>query len=44
VKEMLDIMDTYNHDDMQYRYVKTENYNNNSTLMNRGPKKVKETK
>jgi len=37
---MLDIMDTYNHDDMHHQYGKNENYNNISIMMNRTPKKV----
>lgn len=39
---MLDIMDTYNHDDMDHKYGNIENYNN-SIFMNRGLKKVKGT-
>ncbi len=40
-KKMLDIMDTYNHDDMHHQYGKNGNYNNISMIMNCVPKKVK---
>lgn len=40
-KEMLDIMDTYNHDDMHHLYGKTENYKNLSMMMSAVPNKVK---
>jgi hypothetical protein len=42
-QDMLEIMDTYNHDDMHHQYGKNENYNHISMIMNRVPKKVKKT-
>ena len=38
---MLDIMDTYNHDDMHHQYKKIGSYNDISMMINRLPKKVK---
>lgn len=38
---MLGIMDTYNEDDMHYQFRKSGNHTNNSILMNRVPKKVR---
>jgi predicted Zn-ribbon and HTH transcriptional regulator len=39
-QDMLEIMDTYNHDDMHHQYGKNENYNHISMIMNRVPKKM----
>ena len=39
--DMLNIMDTYNHDNMYHQYGKNGHYNNNSILINHLPKKVK---
>ncbi len=38
---MLDIMDTYNHDNMHHQYGKIENYKNIPMIINHVPKKVK---
>ncbi|CAF0955187.1 unnamed protein product [Adineta ricciae] len=37
---MLDIMDTYDHDDAYHRFGKNENYHNSSVLLNQFPKKM----
>jgi hypothetical protein len=38
--KMIEIMDTYNHDDIHHQYGKIGNYKNNSMLMTRISKKV----
>ncbi len=40
-EDILEIMDTYNHDDMHHQYGKNGNYNHLSMIVNCGPKKVK---